>query len=149
MNTERLLWNGVSMFCRITTAIVLFSSLEIFFTEGIVMVSVAMMWQILLVSFLTTIGYFPVLIGEQKEKGFTWLPILLYFLYVNVVVLLCGFFFGWFQFESIKMIAIAEFTIGIIFFTVAAITYLADCRTADRINRRLRERTGEENSEME
>lgn len=89
------------------------------------------------------------IIWRTEGKGFTWLPILLYFLYVNVVVLLCGFFFGWFQFESIKMIAIAEFTIGIVFFTVAAVTYLTDCRTADRINRRLRERTREENSEME
>lgn len=113
------------------------------------MISVAMMWQILLVSLLTTIGYFPVLIGEQNEKGFAWLPILLYFLYVNVVVLLCGSFFEWFQFESIKMIAIAELTIGIVFFTVATVTYLTDCRTADIINRRLRERTREENSEIE
>ena len=84
---------------------------------------------------------FPVSDSEKEiSKQAMLIRNLLYFLFVNVVVLGCGFWFGWFYISDWRMIAGMEACIVFVYCSVVAISYYMESRVADRMNRKLKER---------
>ncbi len=67
---------------------------------------------------------------------------LLYYLYVNVVVMTCGFFFEWYYVENWKMLLGMEAVILAVFILVTLAAYLIDYKEAQKMNKKLQERNG-------
>ncbi len=102
----------------------------------------ALIWQLALCSFLCA---FTSLCGctrdgRELSKRALLLRMVLCFVYVNVVVMGCGFAFGWFRAEDWRMLLGMELTICAVFVAVTAALYCRAKREAARVNEKLKSR---------
>lgn len=143
MNKIKLLF---SFFERIITGIVIFASLYILiFWNQNASDGVAILWQIILVALLSTFGllFMPCMMKKEVSKYAMLVRSLLYYCYVNVCVLLFGFYFEWFYADSLTMIIGMEGCIACVFIFVTVVSYIADQKTAKEMNLVLSERNKE------
>ncbi|POP31483.1 DUF3021 domain-containing protein [Lactonifactor longoviformis] len=136
----------LAMFFRITTGIVFVTAvyIGIFWGSGSE-IGVNILWQILMVSALCTLGSLLLPCGAEKEvsKRGMLVRMILYFIYVNAVVLGCGLWFAWFSPSKPHMLAGMEVCIIGVFAIVTSVSYFSAYRMAEQMNRKLRERKGE------
>lgn len=107
-------------------------------------VQVVFLWQIILVSFLSSLSWLIFYTGKNRTIGkreyrLRWG---LCYVYVNVVNLGLGLLFGWFELSNLPMVAGMLFCIFVVYVAVALVVYLVDARTTQEINQRLQERYG-------
>ena len=103
---------------------------------------VALLWQLLLVSFLCSLGIFMYPSENEQElskKGLIGRHIL-YFIFVNIVVLVLGSLFQWFYFSNWKMVVLMELSIIVIFAVVFLSSYLSDAKIAKKLNDKLNQK---------
>ena len=60
-----------------------------------------------------------------------------YYVYVNVIVLLCGFLFGWFSFGNWKQVLGMVMAIAFVYLAVGVLSSWLEYREAERMNRKL------------
>ena len=142
---RKVIQNFLAVYMRVVTLVVFVSAVYIVVFWGWkTELDVTILWEILGVSFLTSLGSviaFPVSDSEKEiSKQAMLIRNLLYFLFVNMVVLGCGFWFGWFYISDWRMIAGMEACIVFVYCSVVAISYYMESRVADRMNRKLKER---------
>ena len=144
---RKVIQNFLAVYMRVVTLVVFVSEVYIVVFWGWnTEIDVTILWEILGVSFVTSLGSviaiaFPVSDSEKEiSKQAMLIRNLLYFLFVNVVVLGCGFWFGWFYISDWRMIAGMEACIVFVYCSVVAISYYMESRVADRMNRKLKER---------
>lgn len=125
-------------FACVTTFVVFVTAVYIgIFFPGTTL-GVEILWQILFVSFLCSLG---VLIYPEREvsAGTAILLTVLHYIEVNIVVMGCGLWFGWFYADNLPMVLGMLFIIALVFAVVSAILWSRDKRIAARINERLME----------
>lgn len=100
------------------------------------------LWQILGLSAVCTLGsvILPLEEGREVSKVSILVRTVLYYLYINVVVLGLGFWFDWFTFRNIPQVLGMGVAIAAVFLAVYFFSYCAQCREAERMNEKLRER---------
>lgn len=96
------------------------------------------LWQILFVSFLCSLG---ILIYPEREVSgrATVLLYILHYIEVNIVVLGCGIWFQWFLPNDLPMVLGMVILIALVFILVSVITWNRNRKMADLMNRRLEE----------
>ncbi|MBQ9136221.1 MAG: hypothetical protein IJX66_09040 [Lachnospiraceae bacterium] len=108
-------------------------------------VSIALLWQILLVSLICSGS--PLFFCQRKPKemgkGEFWFRWGLCYIYVNVVVLGFGIGFKWFEPSKLPMVIGMLLAIAIAFVIIAGFVFLVDMKTADAMNQKLKERNKE------
>lgn len=135
----------LGIFVKITTGVIVVTAVYISVFWGIkVDVKVVLLWQILCVSALCTVGSILLPASEEdaqeiSKKGML-IRMIVYFILVNIVVLGCGFCFQWFSPSDWKMVLGMEISIIGVFAAVTAASYFDDYRIAEKMNRRLKER---------
>lgn len=101
----------------------------------------AQIWQILAVSAVCSV---PILMfdsdasRELTKKGM-FARQLLYFIFVNIVVLGLGKIFEWFSFQNFSMVLFMEVLIIAVYAVVNIICYLSDRADAQSMNKKLLE----------
>lgn len=105
-------------------------------------ISAMILWQVLIVSAVCSV---PVLLfaadnGKELSKRGMFVRQLLYFLFVNVVVLGLGSLFDWFEFRNVSMVLVMEAMIIAVYALVNVVSYLSDRAAAQNMNERLQER---------
>lgn len=113
-----------------------------FFYGSNTVIHVDILWQILIVSFICSLCQWFFYHPGEKEPGkrqflFRWF---LSYCYVNAVVLGFGSFFEWYDITDILMVLGMLVAILLVFVIVAAYGFRLDLKTAEEINRKLRER---------
>ena len=104
-------------------------------------ISVKILWQILAVSAVCSV---PILMfdsdasRELTKKGM-FARQLLYFIFVNIVVLGLGKIFEWFSFHNFSMVLFMEVLIIAVYAVVNIICYLSDRADAQSMNEKLLE----------
>ncbi len=134
------LWN---VFAWITTGVTCVTAIYIIaFWGADTSVGVEILWQILLVSAVCSLGTLILLYNEKREfsKKEMLVRCCLLFVYVDVIVLTCGFYFHWFYFSNWKMVAGMELCIIAVFVCTMTLSSLAAQKEADAMNKKLRER---------
>lgn len=100
------------------------------------------LWQILLSGFLTT-GITVLLYPRNgSNKSTFWVEVLAHYLALCIIMILCGYWFGWLDFDLggiVMMVVSVAAVYGITFL----IYYLIDLKQADEINQKLKEKYGE------
>lgn len=107
-----------------------------------------MMWQILLVSLLTSAG--ALMYKDELSKKSTKIRCVLHYLMVNVIVVVCGIWFNWFHTDDLAQVIGMLILIAVVFLTVSAISWKKVMKEADLMNRKLaeyQERTDESGKE--
>jgi hypothetical protein len=129
----------LAIFTRITTLSVMGTAVFIsIFWEG-ASLSVAILWQILAVSLLCSLAAL-LWIKEVKTKKQLLFRNIISYLYVNVVVMGCGFAFGWYLWEQLPMVLGMLLLILLITLAVSIIPYYKDKELADKMTEKLSER---------
>lgn len=97
------------------------------------------LWQIPAVSMLCTLGcliYPWDVVMTGKERG---IKIFLHYLYTNVVVLVSGILFEWYNIKKIRSVISMVIVIAVIFAVVSGITWKRASIEAKNMNERLQE----------
>ncbi|MBQ7942517.1 MAG: DUF3021 family protein [Lachnospiraceae bacterium] len=127
----------------ITFAVLVVTALYITFLvcDGI-QFGVEILWQILLVSFVCSLSelFFGMPEGKEYSKRQWIVRWVLCYIYVNVVVLGCGFYFGWYLPDSMPMVVGMLLCIAAVYSFVYGVIYFMDVKTAEQMNQKLQER---------
>ena len=122
-------------FVYVTSCVILATAIYIgiFYRE-----SMEILWQILLVSFLCSLGilFYP---DRAMSKREAILRILLHYVEVNTVVLGCGVWFEWFDIRNPWMLMGMLILITIVFIVVSWLQWKRESRLAALLNTRLEE----------
>lgn len=100
-----------------------------------------MMWQILLVALLTSAG--TLLYNDELSKKSTKIRCVIHYLTVNIIVVVCGIWFGWFHTDDLAQVIGMLILIAVIFLIVSAVSWKKVMKEADLMNRRLAEYQGD------
>lgn len=133
----------ISLFMRITTGVLFVAAAYITVFYGWeVELGVEILWQILIVSALCTLGSIILPMEGEKEvsKCSLLVYMILYYLYNNAAVLFCGVRFEWFSFRDRGQVLGMLAAIAFVFVVVAAITYWVQYQVAKKMNQKLKER---------
>ena len=108
-------------------------------------ISAMILWQVLIVSAVCSV---PVLLfaadnGKELSKRGMFVRQLLYFLFVNVVVLGLGSLFDWFEFRDVSMVFVMEVMIIVVYALVNLVSYLSERSVAQDMNEKLRKMRGD------
>lgn len=133
MSMLKLLFN---VFTKVVTCILIGSATYtwIFFPEA--SLSVNFIWQLILCSFLTSLG---TLLYTESSTKVTIIKCFIHYIWVNIVVVACGILFDWFNPNSLSQVVSLLFMIAAIFLIVSALTWRKAIQTADLMNEKLKE----------
>lgn len=112
-------------------------------------VQIVFVWQLLVVSFLSSLSRLWFYTREKRPLGKKEFRIrwILCYSYVNAVTLGFGLWFGWFDVSNLPMVAGMLLCILGVFLTVGFVVYLLDSKTSQEINQKLQERNANRNEE--
>lgn len=126
-------------FCMITTGSVFVCVVynEVFWPQG-VYIEKRLLWQLLATAFVCSMGNF---IHSYREVSRRQMMINggLHYLYINTVVMGCGYWFGWIDKNNFFMAAVMALGILIVFAVVFFAMLRLHVRESENLNRKLRE----------
>jgi len=136
MNKSKLSF-FIVMFSILATAIFIFSSVYTVCFAGLdAVLSVKYIWGVLGISFVLTLAYLPFLSELSRTAYIIWN--IVYFLFADFIVLLTGFFLGWFSLKHPVTIIGMEITFVVVFVTVWVTTYISIKHSAQKLNEQLK-----------
>lgn len=100
-----------------------------------------MLWQILLVSLLTSAG--TLMYNDDIKKNSMKVRCIIHYLMVNAIVVGCGIWFKWFYADNLAQVIGMLILIAIIFATVSLVSWRKVEKEAKLMNQRLAEYQGE------
>lgn len=136
---ESMLW----IFVKTTTGVVFVTAVFItVFLGWNVSFGVELLWQDLIVSLVCTVGsiILPLETVKEVSKRSMQVHMILYYIYLNIAVLFCGYNFGWFEISDMKQVLGMLLGVAFVFSTMTGFSYWSAYRTADRMNEKLKER---------
>lgn len=135
----------VSVFEKVTAGILFVTAvfISVFYGWDIDL-DVGILWQILFLSAVCALGSMILPLEGEKEKEVSRIAMLvrtiIYFIYINAVVLGFGFLFEWFTFDNGWQVLGIELAILFVFVAVFLIFYWSQCLEAKRMNEKLKKR---------
>ncbi|MBQ0038954.1 MAG: DUF3021 family protein [Treponema sp.] len=139
---KKFVINMVNMFSSMVAAIFLFSGIFIAVFWGFdINLGLSYVFAVLGLSFVFTILYIPVKLSEEWNisKGVSIAINALFFLLVNVIVVITGFLLEWFAADDMKMIIGFEVTIIMVYCSITFISWYSARNIANKMNDRLKE----------
>ncbi len=125
----------LDVFTKVTTCILLGAAAycSFFFYDG--MFSRHLLWELLLVSFLTSLGV--LFYTDDLNKKSMRLVCILHYLFNNVVVVGCGLWFGWIDAKNPLQIIGMVVLVAVIFSVVSVLSWKKAASEAEQMNERL------------
>lgn len=132
-------------FAYIETGVLISCTLFITIFQRDSSLSVSLLWQLLITTFLCVCGnlIYP---NRKISERLTKILVFLHFLYINVVVFGCAYFFDWFDVRNIKMSVFLFFSIMVIFLAIAWVIWNKNKREAELLNYQLKEYQSQKNA---
>ena len=126
-------------FCMVTTGSVFVCAVyNKIFWSGNTFLDGDILWQLLALAFVCSLGNFfhPYREISRRREAFNKG---LHYVYINVVVLGCGYWFEWMDIENISMLAVMMLGILVVFAVVSYVIWKLHARESENLNRKLRE----------
>jgi len=125
----------LDVFTKVTTCILLGAAAycSFFFYDG--MFSRHLLWELLLVSFLTSLGV--LFYTDDLNKKSMRLVCILHYLFNNVVVVGCGLWFGWIDAKNPLQIVGMVVLVAVIFSVVSVLSWKRAASEAEQMNEKL------------
>ena len=135
-------------FCMVTTGSVFVCAAynNIFWPQGTLLDS-NILWQLLAMAFVCSLGNFIHPYREISRRRATFNKGL-HYVYINVVVLGSGYWFGWMDIENIFMLAAMVVGILAVFMVVSFVIWRLHKRESENLNRKLSEYQAESERRM-
>ena len=124
-------------FVCVTTCVVFGTAayIELFLDNPVLDVDV--LWQILLVSFLCSLC--TAVYQDEMSRKLQKILVFVHYLAINIIVLGCGVWFGWFRPENLSEVVGMLLVIALVFLIVSAVMWRVEKQMAAQMNERLRE----------
>ena len=103
------------------------------------------LWQVLLAGFLTALVTMALVPREGKRKWSVFAGILLHYAVLCVVMIACGCLFGWMDFDASGVIMMSV-SVAAVYLLSFLVYFRIDLKQAEEINRKLKEKYGDEES---
>lgn len=132
----------IKWYVYITTSILLVTAI-IFTLYGTKTLPGATLWQIMLSGLLTTLITVAIVFIDCKSTIGTVLKHFCHYISVSAVMILLGNWFGWLSL-NLPGIAMMLGAVAAVYLLVFGVYYIIDLRAAKEINKRLKEKYGEE-----
>lgn len=126
-------------FSYITTGTLLAVAMFLTVFEPDTSIPVKLLWQIVGVSFICALGNMLRYFHENYTRKQQIIRLVIHYLYINGVVLGCGYFFHWFFAESVIQILCMIVLIAVIYVTVSLAMWNKGKRESSQLNKHLRE----------
>lgn len=128
-----------SVFSMVTTYVVIAVAVFTTILEPSETVDSAVLWQIPLVSFFCSLGCLIYPWDRSCKKKEKAVRVGVHYVYINIVVLGAGVWFGWYRVDHPGSVAAMLITIAVIFAAASVIGWRKAAEDARRINERLKE----------
>lgn len=130
----------ISLFTRILSGIIIMDTIILCLRTGKnTQLSLIDIFGIILIAFLCSVLYLPFLTDKVFSKRKMIIMNLLYFLGINIISVLTGFWLHWFYFTKLSSILPFEIVVTGTYILVMFIFYKVDIDTADKMNKKLKE----------
>lgn len=126
------------VFVCVTTCVLFVSAVYITIFWPQTTLGVEILWQILIVSFLSSLGIY-IYPDREVSKRTEILLTIVHYIETNVLVLACGFWFEWFYVDNLGMVIGMVIVIALVFLTVSVAVQLRAKQLAALMNERLAE----------
>lgn len=134
--------NMMNTFVWVTTLVVFSTALYItVFWKGAELVGADILWQILVTSLVCSMGMLMVDPQSGGSKKKMLMVNVLYYIYVNVIVMTAGFLFKWFYIDNLPMVGGMLVLIAVVFLCIRVVFYLRDRALAAKMMERLQEKS--------
>ncbi len=141
---KKIIQTLVIIFAQVSTAIFVFSSIYISICFGQdVNLDLSYVWGVLFIAFISSIARIPLLGDREFSKTKMLVANIIYFLFVNILVLVTGYFLEWFYITELKMTIGIEITIIVVYIVTMLIAYKLDSQEAEKMNQKLKDRQKE------
>lgn len=137
----RFLKDFARWFFYISTAVLIICAIN-FSVSDVDLISKDTLWQILLSGFLTALVTVLLYPRENSAGSRIFLQCLIHYGALCAVMILSGHQFGWLEYDFAG-IAMMLVSVAVVYLICLGMYYLVDRSNADKINRRLREKYGE------
>lgn len=127
------------VFSKVTTCVVIAVALFHIVPDPADAMEAAVLWQILGVSFLCSLGSLIYPWDRPLGKWEMGIRIFVHYLFINGIVLAAGFWFQWYSADDLGSVMIMLFTIALIFGVVSVLSWSKAAEDAKRMNEKLRE----------
>ena len=120
---------------KVATGVLLAAAMycSLFFSEG--MFSRYLLWELLLVSFLTSLG--ALLYTDDINRKSMKIATIFHYLFNNVIVVGCGIWFGWIDASNLLQIIGMVVLVALVFAVVSVFSWKKAEKEADLMNERL------------
>lgn len=126
------------VFVCVTTCVLFVSAVYITIYWPQATLGVEILWQILIVSFLSSLGVY-IYPDREVSKRTGILLTVVHYVETNALVLGCGFWFEWFYADNLLMVVGMVIVIALVFLTVSIAVQLRARQLAALMNERLQE----------
>lgn len=127
------------VFCRVTTCVVIAVALFTTVINPVESVDPVIMWQIPVVSLMTTLGSLIYPWDRKMGKSELSIRIGAHYLWANLVVLGVGFLFGWYEITRPGSVVSMVFAIAVIYAVASIGSWTKSARDAKQMNEKLKE----------
>lgn len=126
-------------FCMVTTGSVLVCAVyNKIFWPGDVSLDEDILWQLLALALLCSLGNF-IHPYQEISRRRVLIDKGLHYLYINAVVLGCGYGFGWIDQDNVSMLFVMLLGILLVFAAVSFVVWRLHAKESENLNRKLRE----------
>lgn len=133
-----------NLFCRIVTIIFVISAAYISVLFGFsVNLRLTYVLGILGISVVMTLAAIPFFVDCNMSKVKMFVCQTAYFVFVNALVLVAGYFFDWFCMDRISTLIALELCVVAVYVILMVISYSSEKKTAEKMIEKIRERKGE------
>lgn len=130
-----------TVFTRVCTLSFIFSSLYILIFFGrYSLLNLEYVWGILLIAFVSTIGYIPFLSEKEPSRFFLVFSRALYFILLDTVILFVGYRLRWYYPDEKRTVIGIELAVIAAFVCFCVASYILDSNKANKMNEVLKKR---------
>lgn len=134
-----------TVFTRVCTFSFIFSSLYILIVFGrYSLLNLNYIWGILLISFVSTVGYIPFLSEKELSKVYLILARVIYFILIDASVLFVGYYLQWYMIQEIKTVVGIELSVIASLICIETVSFILDKNKAKSMNEKLKTRNQEQ-----
>ena len=129
----------LQMFFVINTGVTIAAATFITFLENQAQLNVKILWQIIIVSFVTALSCIILYSKNELNKKQFLIRVVINYITINIIVIVCGYLFNWIKTGDIIELLSLIVSIFLVYIFVWVISYKNDTKTAKRINQKIEE----------
>lgn len=140
MKTKEKISILINIHTRVVTGVFFFLCLYLFWLPGDAKIRVIDILGIQIIGFISAVANIPFLVEKEYSKPAMAVLNAVYFVIINVSVLIMGYVLHWFSFKKKSSVVAIEIMIIAVYVLTKFIFYMIDFSSASKITKKLQER---------